>query len=73
MPYEWIFENLGGGLVGLLGVLLTTVSIGWWRDMRGQIRDLKADNRELRDTLNRLTDVAESWMPEQQHRRLKRP
>lgn len=72
MPYEWISDNLGGGLLGLLGVLLVIVTLAFYRHLIAQIAELKQDNRELRESLNRLVDVVEAWTPEQQARRLKR-
>lgn len=73
MPYEWAFQSVGGGLAGIFLVLLILVITGWYRDLRGQITEYRSANKELRDAITRLTDTVESWQPEQQRRRLKRP
>ena len=73
MPYEWAFNGVGGGLPGVLLVLLLVVVVGWYFDLRGQIKDLKEMNRQLREAINRMADTIESWTPDQQTRRLKRP
>lgn len=73
MPYEWAFNGVGGGLQGVLFVLLMAVVVGWYFDLRGQIKDLKEMNRDLRSSINRMADTIESWTPDEQKRRLKRP
>lgn len=73
MPYEWAFDAVGGGIIGLLVVLLLAVVVAYWHDLKSQIKEHKAANKELRDAINRMADTVEAWTPEQQHRRLRRP
>ena len=68
-----VFEALGGGVVGLLGVaVLALASLLFW-ELKGQIRELRDGNKELREAVNRLADVIESWTPDGQRRRLRQP
>jgi uncharacterized membrane protein (DUF106 family) len=73
VPYEWAFNAVGGGLAGVLLVLLMAVIVGWYFDLKGQIKDLKEVNRALREAINRIADTIEEWTPDQQRRKLKRP
>ena len=73
MPFQWAFDSAGGGLAGLFLVFSLVLAVGWYRDLKGQLSEYKAANKELRDAINRLTDTVESWQPEAQQRRLKRP
>jgi hypothetical protein len=73
VPYEWVADSLGGGLLGLFGVVIVVLALTIYWDQRGQIKELKQTNKDLRDAINRLSDTVESWMPERQQRRLKRP
>lgn len=72
MSIQDVFQALGGGLVGLLGVAVVVLSVTIYWDLKTQIREQKADNKELRTTLGRLTDVVESWSPEKQKTSLRR-
>lgn len=68
-----IFDALGGGLVGLLGLaVFGLASLLFW-ELKGQIKELRDGNKELRDAVNRLADVIESWTPDGQRRRLRQP
>ncbi len=85
MPYGDVFEALGGGLVGLLGVVVVLLSIGLIRlvfmifgqyEARLRERDARIEKQdkqleELTRAVNRQSDVIESWMPEAQRRRLR--
>jgi Tfp pilus assembly protein PilO len=68
-----IFQALGGGLVGLLGVAVVVLAMTIYLDQRAQIKELKADNKELRSTLDRLTNAFEAWSPAEQVKSLRRP
>lgn len=73
MPFEWVSNSLGGGLIGLFGVVIVVMALAMYFDLKAQVKEQKADNKELRSTLSRLTDVVESWTPDEQRKRLKRP
>lgn len=68
-----VFEALGGGLVGLLGVVVMVLASFLYWELKGQIKELREGNKELRDAVNRLADVIESWTPDGQRRRLRQP
>lgn len=68
-----VYESLGGGMVGLLGAaVLILASLLFW-ELKGQIKELRDGNKELREAVNRLADVIESWTPDGQRRRLRQP
>lgn len=66
-----VFEALGGGVVGLLGVTVLALGTMLYREIKGQNSDLKVANKELREAVNRLADVVEAWTPDGQRRRLR--
>lgn len=81
-----VFQALGGGIAGLLGVAVLAL----WamllyqlnarlKERDARIEELKQDLKDVRLLLkeqtqanNRIAEVAESWMPEQQLKRIKR-
>lgn len=68
-----VYDGLGGGLVGLLGVAVMVLASFLYWELKGQIRDLRGGNKELRDAVNRLADVIETWTPDGQRKRLRQP
>ena len=68
-----VFDALGGGLVGLLGVVIMLLASLLFWELKGQIKELRDGNKELREAVNRLADVIESWTPDGQRRRLRQP
>lgn len=72
MPYEWVSSGLGGGLTGLLGALVVFLAVTIFVMQRSRISELKEENKELRTTLTRLTDVVEAWTPSEQRKRIGR-
>lgn len=76
MPEElrWIYEGMGGGPGAVGWTLLALVTVMYWRDLKGQVKEHKDSNKDLRAAINRIADTIEAWTPEQQQqRRLKRP
>ena len=73
MPFDWLFNAVGGGPLGIVLVILSVVSVTFYLNLIGQIKERREENKELRAALGRLTDVVESWTPDEQRRRIKRP
>ena len=72
MPYDWLSSAFGGGPTGVFVVLLAVITTTFYLNLLAQIAERRAENASLRATLERLTDVIESWMPEQQRRKVPR-
>ncbi len=73
MQYEWVFNALGGGPAAFWTAISVFLSVTIYWGQRTRITELQAENKEMRAALTRLTDVVESWTPEAQGRKLRRP
>lgn len=79
MPFglSWLFDAAGGGPLALAAVVIAALASVIYFDQRAQIKELKADNREMRSILDRLADTVEAWTPQEQlgavRRRLRKP
>lgn len=86
MGYQEVFDALGGGLVGLLGVVVVILWSLLLLSMNSRLKDRDARIAELKDDLkdrkqevrdltaavNRQTDVIEAWTPAAQRRAVRR-
>ena len=72
MPYDWLSSAFGGGPTGVLVVLLAVITVAFYANLLAQIKEQRAENGALRATLERLTDVIESWTPDNQRRKVPR-
>lgn len=86
MPYADVFQALGGGLVGLLGVAVVALFVGWWREKAARladrdqaiaerdltIKDQAAQIKELTSAVSRQSGVIEAWTPVGQSAAIKR-
>lgn len=82
MGYGEVFQALGGGLAGLLGVAVVALWTMLLLSMNSRLKDrdarivelkedLKGCKQEIRDltaAVNRQTDVIEAWTPAAQRR-----
>jgi len=80
VPFEWIFDGVGGGVVGVLAVMSVVLAVALFRERafrlseRDQrITELRTDlkeqieiNKEHVRASNRTADVLETWMPASQ-------
>lgn len=81
-----VFQALGGGLVGLLGVVVVLLFTGWWREKGARLADrdqaiaerdatIKHKDEQLKEltaAINRQSDVIASWTPASQSSVIKR-
>lgn len=80
MTIQDVFQALGGGLVGLLGVavvVLATFIVRLYetrlREHKDTIATLNQQIKDLTSAINRQSDAIESWTPTEQRRRLRAP
>lgn len=76
MPFQWLFDAAGGGPLAIAAVVIAVLATTMYLDLKGQVRELKESNKDLRSAIHRIADTIEAWTPEQQQgqqRRLKRP
>jgi hypothetical protein len=73
VPFEWVFDALGGGPAAFWTAIAFFLAVTIYWGQRSRISELQAENKEMRSALTRLTDVVESWMPEAQGKKLRRP
>jgi hypothetical protein len=80
VPYSDIFQAAGGGLIGLLVVAIVALfSLLLWamrarcadkdvviEALRAELKEARADNRNLTIALDRLSDLVQSWTPNEQ-------
>lgn len=71
--YVQVYNALGGGIAGLLGVALIVIFTFYVKACNARIQDLKDANKELRDDrkqqdeiIRDLSTVVRSWTPSEQ-------
>lgn len=86
MPYGEVFDALGGGIAGLLGVAVVVLAGFVLHQLNTRLKERDARIQELKDEIkeknqllkdqaaatNRLADVVEAWTPSEQRRRVTR-
>jgi hypothetical protein len=86
VPISDVFQALGGGVVGLLGVAVVLLFAGWWREKTARladrdkaiaerdatIKEQAAQIKELTAAVSRQSGVIEAWTPGSQSAAVRR-